>query len=130
MADEQERRDDATLAGNALVSIIVKLDTLTERERARVLHSLIDHEARRDGKGGYQFFTNFINDRYLLEQGIDSAAEYWRYLASTRSDARFRDSSIEHAHQWGTVGSIPVEVVKRPRFHSITQLNDSRSKAA
>jgi hypothetical protein len=90
-------------AKGALALMLEVLGRLTPRERARVIHSLLDAEAARPSGGSYQLITNFANDRYLVEKGADSAAEYWRYLASTRTDPRDRDSSLKAAGNWATV---------------------------
>lgn len=92
--------DDMEKARAVLAQVLSVLDTLGPRERNRVIHSLLDAEAARDVSGSYQFITNFANDRYLVEQGAASAAEYWRYLAATRTDPRFRAGSMNDAGDW------------------------------
>ena len=94
--------DDMEKARAVLAQVLAVLETLGPRERARVIHSLLDAQAAR-ASGSYQFLTNFANDRYLVEKGADSAAEYWRYLASTRTDPRFRDSCVKDAGNWAIV---------------------------
>lgn len=107
-------RDDQEAAAEALGAIIQTLAALSERERIRVLHSLVDHDARTIG---YQFLANFINDRYLQEQGQDSAVEYWRYLADTRGAV-----ILDNEDKWltATWPSAPTAIVKhdaRTRKH-------------
>jgi len=95
--------DDAAKASSAFGQICNILDSLSRRERARVVHSIVDAEAARRPSTGYQLIANFINDRLLVEKGPDKAAEHWRYLASTRTDPRFRNSSLSHANAWAVV---------------------------
>lgn len=99
---ELDGEEIAAPAIQALILILGALDKLNESDRARVFHSLIDYEGVRTD-AGYQFIANFVNDRYLLEQGPESAAEYWRYLADVRNDKRFSASCVSNAENWAVV---------------------------
>jgi hypothetical protein len=95
-------RDDIERAKAALNEIVGILNGLSPREHARVLHSVIDVAVSARHKGSYQLTANFLNDRLLVEKGSDQAAEYWRYLASTRTDQRHAQGVLEDAKKWVT----------------------------
>jgi hypothetical protein len=71
-------------------------------DHAKVLHSVLDAAVQGRYNGSYKLLANFVNDRLLLERGRDDAADYWRYLASTRTDPRYARGMLEDAKNWVT----------------------------
>jgi hypothetical protein len=100
---EIKDRDNLALASSILSQILTLLQNLSGRERARVLHSLLDYEAKNAGTSGYQNICNFVNDRLLAVKGAESAASYWLYLADMSTNPKFRDEELKHAVKWVTV---------------------------
>lgn len=87
----------------ALKEIKTILETLHVQEKVAVIHSLLDSSA--NNEGGYQLIANFVNDRYFLEKGAESSAEYWHYLADTRTARQFNVDMKQDAKNWITVES-------------------------